>query len=106
MNLLKTDPSRTKRVLFSSTYGTGKTILLKLKAKAILKKKKDFGLLCDSRSRYRYGFGPEDPGKVFFVTMCPKGSFLHLAIREEFKEFGDDIQVLQIEDKSGRLLQL
>jgi hypothetical protein len=87
MNLLKTDPSRTKRVLFSSTYGTGKTILLKLKAKAILKKKKEFGL------------GQEDPGKVFFVTMCPKGSFLHLAIREEFREFGDDIQVLQVEDK-------
>jgi hypothetical protein len=86
MNLLKTDPSRTKRVLFSSTYGTGKTILLKLKAKAILKKKKEFGL----------GLGP---GKVFFVTMCPKGSFLHLAIREEFREFGDDIQVLQVEDK-------
>ena len=93
MNLLKTDPSRTKRVLFSSTYGTGKTILLKLKAKAILKKKKEFN--------FRRDFVEEDPGKVFFVTMCPIGSFLHLAIREEFKEFGDDIQVLQVEDKGN-----
>ena len=44
----------------------------------------------------------EDPGKVFFVTMCPVGSFLHMAIREEFKEYQDDIEVLQVHNNLGK----
>ncbi len=28
--------------------------------------------------------------------MCPVGSFLHMEIREEFKEYKDDIEVLQV----------
>ncbi len=48
--------------------------------------------------RYSKNEEDEDPGKVFFLTMCPTGSFLNVAIRQEFKEFGDDIEVLQVND--------
>jgi len=55
------------------------------------------GKIGTRRRKFRQSnFTNEDPGKVFFLTMCPVGSFLHMEIREEFKEYKDDIEVLQV----------
>jgi hypothetical protein len=66
------------RVLFTSNFGTGKTFLLKTKAKLL---------------------GKGKSGKSFFVIFAKKDSFLVQSICNEFEELEEHVEVVRLESK-------
>jgi hypothetical protein len=83
-DLIEKDP---KRVLFTSNFGTGKTLLLKTKAEQLARQK---GFLLNSRRRlgqeYKSDQRENDDGKSFFVFLAGKDLLVFQSIRDEFKK--------------------
>jgi hypothetical protein len=89
-SLIKKNP---KRVLFTSNFGTGKTLLLRTIARQ-LGIQRHFQQL-KSRSQQM----ENDPGKSYFVIFARKDSLLVQFIREEFEELKEHVEVVCLESK-------
>jgi hypothetical protein len=114
--LIEGDP---KRVLFTSNYGTGKTLVMKAKAMHLGKKRQIFELknqvsqdsLIDSEKTSRKAKANNqgrkgqqlkksnennltDPGKTFFILFTKPDALLFHSIHQEFEELKDHVQVL------------
>ncbi len=85
--------SKHKRVLFTSEYGTGKTTLLKAKAKQLshhihsqhLKSKaKQIGM---------------STGKIFFVVFTGQDTLLFQSLKSEMEELKHQVQILSLTGK-------
>jgi hypothetical protein len=79
-----------KRVLFTSEYGTGKTTMLKAKAKHLgterrLQHLKDKSKKIESSS-----------GKIFFVVFTSQDALLTLSLKLELEELKDHIQITSL----------
>ena len=93
-----------KRVLFTSNFGTGKTLLLRTKAELLGRKK---GILTSSRRRPDQEDQPDqrenELRRTFFVFLGGKDLLLFQSIREEFKklklEENVQVEVLCLESK-------
>ena len=88
-----------KRVLFTSSFGTGKTTLLKEKAKEILEERKNFNVVRDDPKNQDEG--PEDPGKVFLVLFLTKESLLNKSLKKEFEGWGEGVEIISMDDKTS-----
>ncbi len=82
-----------KRVLFTSEFGTGKTTLLKAKAKQLAKerhlqhlKNKSKETKCSS-------------GKIFFVVFVGQDALLTQSLKSEIEEFEDHVEVISLTSK-------
>ena len=119
--LLEKDP---KRVLFTSNYGTGKTLLIRAKAMQLgrkrqlyyfSKKQSDQGNLITSRDAFLEAIEMQlgrkelnylknqtnqenltDPGKTFIILFTKPDALLFHSIHKEFEEIKDHVQVVCI----------
>ena len=117
--LLEKDP---KRVIFTSNYGTGKTLVMKAKARELgrkrqlfyfSKKQADQGNLITSKESYLDATkiqleGKElnylknqtnrenltDTGKTFIILFTKPGALLFHSIHKEFEELKDHVEVV------------
>jgi hypothetical protein len=114
--LIEGDP---KRVLFTSNYGTGKTLVMRAKAMRLGKDRHRFKLknqdfpesLIDSKKaswtakanlhgskRQKQKQSNEnnliDPGKTFFVLFSKPDALLFNSIHQEFEELKDHVEVI------------
>jgi hypothetical protein len=117
--LLEKDP---KRVLFTSNYGTGKTLLIRAKAMQLgrkrqlyyfSKKQSDQGNLITSRDAFLEAIEMQlgrkelnylknqtnqenltDPGKTFIVLFTNPDALLFHSIHKEFEELKDHVEVV------------
>jgi hypothetical protein len=100
-DLIEKDP---KRVLFTSNFGTGKTLLLKTKAEELGRQK---GHLLNSKRKPNQEdqsvLGEDGQGKSFFVFLAGKDLLVFQSIRDEFKklklEQNVQVEVLCLESK-------
>ena len=108
-----------KRVLFTSNYGTGKTLVMRAKAMHLGKKRQIFELknqvsqdsLIDSekalwtakpnlhgRKRQQLkksnGNSLNDPGKTFFILFSKPEALLFNSIHQDFEKLKDHVQVI------------
>jgi hypothetical protein len=119
--LMEGDP---KRVLFTSSYGTGKTFVMKAKAMHLGRKRQLFyfskkqaeqGNLITSKESYldatKMQLGGKelkylkiqtnrenltDPGKIFIILFTKPDALLFHSIHQEFEELKDHVQVVCI----------
>jgi hypothetical protein len=113
--LIEGDP---KRVLFTSNYGTGKTLVMRAKAMNLAKKRHRFfvskkkeadqgnqiGLLNffkhikpgskEPSKNKTTSPGLIDPGKTFIILFTKPDALLFGSIRQEFEELKDHVQVV------------
>ena len=85
--------SSPKRVLFTSEFGTGKTTLLKAKAKQLgrerhLQHLKGKSKKIDSSS-----------GKIFFAIFTGQEAFLPQSLKVEFEELAEHVEILTLISK-------
>jgi hypothetical protein len=100
-DLIEKDP---KRVLFTSNFGTGKTLLLKTKAEQLGRQK---GHLLNSKripnQEDQSVLREDDEGKSFFVFLAGKDLLVFQSIRDEFKklklEQNVQVEVVCLESK-------
>jgi hypothetical protein len=85
--LIEGDP---KRVLFTSNYGTGKTLVMKAKAMHLGKKRQIFE---SSKKTFDEG-NLIDPGKTFIILFTKPDALLFYSIHQEFEGLKDHVQVL------------
>jgi hypothetical protein len=100
--LIEKDP---KRVLFTSNFGTGKTLLLKTKAEEVakqihdLKKRKTKSI----QEQTNKSENTENGVKSFFVFLAGKDLLLFQSIRNEFEDLKKmknvEVEVLSLESK-------
>ncbi len=86
------------RVLFTSEFGTGKTILLKAKAKRIANQRANYiqvkkRVEKDIDKRKDEMLIEKDPGKTFFILFTSPDSLLTLSVQREFLALKDDVEV-------------
>ncbi len=82
-----------KRVLFTSEFGTGKTTLLKAKAKQLgrerhLQHLKDKSKIIDPSS-----------GKIFFVVFVSQDALLTQSLKSEMEEFEDHVEIISLKSE-------
>jgi hypothetical protein len=82
--------SNPKRVLFTSEFGTGKTILLKAKTKQLgwerhLQHLKNKSKKIESSS-----------GKIFFLVFLAQDALLTLSLKSEMEELRDHVQIVSL----------
>ena len=82
-----------KRVLFTSEFGTGKTTLLKAKAKQLgrerhLQHLKGKSKKIDSSS-----------GKIFFVVFVSQDALLTQSLKSEMEEFADHVEIISLKSE-------
>jgi hypothetical protein len=85
--------SNPKRVLFTSEFGTGKTTLLKAKAKQLgrerhLQQLKDKSKIIDPSS-----------GKIFFVVFVSQDALLTQSLKSEMEEFEDHVEIISLKSE-------
>jgi hypothetical protein len=85
--LIEGDP---KRVLFTSNYGTGKTLVMKAKAMQIARKRQFFE---SSKKTFDEG-NLIDPGKTFIILFSKPDALLFHSIHQEFEELKDHVEVI------------
>ena len=78
-----------KRVLLTSDFGTGKTILLKAMAKKILPKIKEK----EEPMLTKFSSFSKRKEKIFFILFTAPNSLLTISVQNEFKEWKDHIEV-------------
>jgi hypothetical protein len=106
-----------KRVLFTSNYGTGKTLVMKAKAMQLCKKRQLFfaskkeadqenqiGLINFFKQMIPGSKEPSknqntipsliDPGKTFIILFTKPDALLFHSIHQEFEELKDHVQVI------------
>jgi hypothetical protein len=99
--LIEKDPTR---VLFTSNFGTGKTLLLKTKAEQLGRQK---GYLLNNKRKPNQDnqsvLREDDQGKSFFVFLAGKDLLIFQSIRDEFKKLNLEqkvhVEVLCLESK-------
>jgi hypothetical protein len=91
-----------KRVLFTSDFGTGKTTLLKAKAKQLGEERYLQDL--KGRATERWYFS----GRIFFVVFTGQDALLTQLLKSEMQDLKDHVQVLSLPGEliSAALLQL
>ncbi len=104
--ILEKDP---KRVLLTSNFGTGKTLLLKTKAEQLARQKRDRTNRLKAKSRSeptatnQSNSTENDPGKTFLIFFAKKDLLVFKAIRDEFKNLKKiqnvEVEVLCLESK-------
>ncbi len=102
-----------KRVLFTSNFGTGKTLVMRAKAMHLGKKRHRFVLknqaaqetLTDHEntsqtpkanlhgSKGHNRNNPSDPGKIFIILFTKPDALLYHSIHQEFEELKDHVEV-------------
>ncbi len=96
--LIEKDP---KRVLFTSNFGTGKTLLLKTKAEQLARHKRY--LTNRSEPTNKLDGTENDPGKTFLIFFAKKSSLVFQSIRDEFENLKKtqnvEVEVLCLESK-------
>jgi len=103
LNLVNNDP---KRVIFTSEFGTGKTTLLKAKAKNIARSKKNFenSKIMKEKSKKTEKKAKnqsitEDPGKTFFILFIKSETPLFETLQKEFEELKTHIELISFDTK-------
>jgi hypothetical protein len=81
--LIEGDP---KRVLFTSNYGTGKTLVMRAKAMHLGRRKNRFHKVSQGSLI--------DPGKTFIILFTNPEALLFHSIHQEFEELQDHVEVL------------
>jgi hypothetical protein len=84
--LIDTSP---KRVLFTSEFGTGKTTLLKAKAKQ-LAKERHLQYLKDESKKI------ESSGKIFFVLFIGQDALLTHSLKSEMEDLKDHVEIISL----------
>jgi hypothetical protein len=82
--------SKKGRIIFTSEFGTGKTTLLKAKAKQLAKERhlkhlKDKSKNTDSSS-----------GKIFFVVFVGQDALLTQSLKSEMEEHKDHVEIISL----------
>ncbi len=85
--LLDLDP---KRVLFTSDFGTGKTTLLRAKAKQLCWERH----LQDLKDKAKQSGSTS--GKIFFVVFTGQDALLTQSLKSEMQDLKDHVQVLSL----------
>jgi hypothetical protein len=89
-----------KRVLFTSEFGTGKTTLLKAKAKQ-LGKERYFQHLQNKSKKIE-----TSSGKIFFVLFTHKDALLTQSLKCDLESFKEHLEILTLKSKLIYLNQL
>ncbi len=91
-----------KRVLLTSDFGTGKTILLKAMAKNLLPRHKE-----ETQSIFAKFFSwYKNKEKIFFILFTAPDSLLTISIQNEFKEWKEHIEVLSFLGREKEIIDL
>jgi len=85
--------SSPKRVLFTSEFGTGKTTILKAKAKQ-LAKERHIQHLKDKSKETKCS-----SGKIFFIVFVGQEALLNQSLKSEMEEFEDHVEVISLTSK-------
>ena len=85
--------SSPKRVLFTSEFGTGKTTLLKAKAKKLCKERYFLDLKNKSKNI------ETSSGKIFFVLFTDQESLLTQSLKWELKDLKEHLEILTLTSK-------
>ncbi len=103
LNLIERDE---KRVLFTSEFGTGKTTVLKAKAKNLAIKRKTFHESKLMREKGRKTNKKtddlsitEDPGKTFVILFTRSDALLTMSVQNEFEDLKTHVEVITFETK-------
>jgi hypothetical protein len=96
-----------KKVLLTSNFGTGKTLLLKTKVEQLARQKRDLTNRLKAKSRSeptnKLDSTENDPGKTFLIFFAKKSSLVFQSIRDEFKNLKKiqnvEVEVLCLESK-------
>jgi SpoVK/Ycf46/Vps4 family AAA+-type ATPase len=88
--LIDTSP---KRVLFTSEFGTGKTTLLKAKAKQLGKER------YLQQLKIKYKKMESSPGKIYLVIFTGQEAFLPQSLKVEFEELAEHVEILTLISK-------
>jgi hypothetical protein len=78
-----------KRVLFTSEFGTGKTTLLKAKAKQ-LAKERHLQYLKEKSKKI------ESSGKIFFVLFIGQDALLTHLLKSEMEDLKDHVEIISL----------
>jgi hypothetical protein len=83
-----------KRVILTSSYGTGKTLVMKAKAHELGRKRQilSWKKQIDDRNDI-------DPGKTFIVIFSKPDALLFHSIRQEFEQLKDHVEVKNFQCK-------
>jgi len=106
LNLINNDP---KRVLFTSEFGTGKTTLLKAKAKILAINRVNFekskGMKeTNNEKKTNDKSITKDPGKTFLILFTHSASLLTKFILNEFEELNSHVEVITLDVKCEKVL--
>jgi hypothetical protein len=85
--------SSPKRVLFTSEFGTGKTTLLKAKAKQLGRERHLQHLKEKSKK-----IDPSS-GKIFFVVFVSQDALLTQSLKSEMEEFEDHVEIISLKSE-------
>jgi SpoVK/Ycf46/Vps4 family AAA+-type ATPase len=85
--------SSPKRVLFTSEFGTGKTALLKAKAKQ-LGRERHLQQLKNKSKQIQ-----SSSGKIFFVVFTSQETLLTLSLKSELEELKEHIEIMFLTSK-------
>jgi len=95
LNLIERDE---KRVLFTSEFGTGKTTVLKAKAKK-LAIQREFLKNSETPTTFVQS-NTDDPGKTFIILFTQSNSLLTESIQNEFQKLKTHVEVISFDAKS------